>query len=37
MWQLFRAFWLFFLAEKAVVVLLVLIPAFTTWLPRLVR
>ena len=37
MWKLFRALWPFFLAEKAVVILLVLIPAFTTWLPRLVR
>jgi len=37
MWQLFRALWPFFLAEKVVVVLLVLVPAFSTWLPRLVR
>jgi len=37
MWQLFRALLPFFLAEKAVVVLLVLVPAFSTWLPRLVR
>jgi tripartite ATP-independent transporter DctM subunit len=37
MWQLFRALWPFFLAEKAVVVLLVLVPACSTWLPGLFR
>ncbi len=37
MWQLFRELWPFFLAEKVVVVLLVLVPAFSTWLPRLIR
>lgn len=37
MWQLFRALWPFFLAEKAVVILLVLIPPFSTWLPHLVH
>ena len=37
MWQLFRALWPFFLAEKVIVILLVLVPAFSTWLPHLVR
>ena len=33
--QLFRALWPFFLAETIVVILVM--PAFAAWLPRLVR
>jgi tripartite ATP-independent transporter DctM subunit len=35
MGQLFRAMWPFFIAEKMVVILLVLVPWLSTWLPHL--
>src|SRR3984957_6462359 len=37
MGQLFRAMWPFFFAEKMVVILLVLVPWFSTWLPHLLH
>jgi TRAP-type transport system large permease protein len=37
MGQLFRAMWPFFFAEKIVVIVLVLVPWFSTWLPHLLH
>lgn len=36
-WQLFATTWPFFVAETIVVVLLCLVPEFSTWLPRLLK
>ena len=36
-WQLFASTWPFFVAETIVVVLLCLVPEFSTWLPRLLK
>ena len=37
MGQLFGAMWPFFIAEKMVVIVLVLVPWFSTWLPHLLH
>jgi TRAP-type transport system large permease protein len=36
-WQLFAKTWPFFLDETIVVVLLCLVPEFSTWLPQLLK
>jgi len=37
MGKLFGAMWPFFIAEKMVVIVLVLVPWFSTWLPHLLH